>query len=69
MFLHISAVQMMLRDRVGATPLVVSRPYCGMGVDLGDSAVTLVHEGVLYGFCHGLCRRAFADQHGLSLSK
>ncbi|RBQ11654.1 YHS domain protein [Spongiactinospora rosea] len=44
-------------------------PICGMGVDLDDSTLTLVHEGVLYGFCHGLCRRAFADEHGLSLSR
>ena len=41
-------------------------PICGMSVDLDDSALTLVHEGVLYGFCHGMCRRAFADEHGLS---
>ncbi|MFW6693461.1 hypothetical protein [Streptomyces sp. MAR4 CNX-425] len=44
-------------------------PVCGMAVDLDDSALTLVHEGVLYGFCHGLCRRAYADEHGVSLSR
>ncbi|MEV5497176.1 hypothetical protein AB0M50_17435 [Nonomuraea fuscirosea] len=44
-------------------------PICGMGVDLDDSALTLVHEGTLYGFCHGLCRRVFANEHGLSLGK
>ncbi|MFW6720649.1 hypothetical protein ACHZ98_10805 [Streptomyces sp. MAR4 CNY-716] len=44
-------------------------PVCGMAVDLDDSALTLVHEGVLYGFCHGLCRRSFADEHGLSLGR
>ncbi|MEO3790876.1 hypothetical protein ABGB14_11715 [Nonomuraea sp. B10E15] len=43
-------------------------PICGMSVDL-DTPLTLVHQGTLYGFCHGLCRRAFADQHGLSLSR
>ncbi|MEU8357591.1 hypothetical protein AB0C27_16400 [Nonomuraea sp. NPDC048882] len=44
-------------------------PICGMGVELGDSALTLVHEGTVYGFCHGLCRRVFANEHGLSLGK
>ncbi|GAA4973668.1 YHS domain-containing protein [Nonomuraea thailandensis] len=44
-------------------------PICGMSVDLDDSTLTLVHQGALYGFCHGLCRRAFADEHGLSLSQ
>lgn len=44
-------------------------PICGMSVDLGESALTLVHEGVLYGFCHGLCRRAFADEHGVPLTR
>ncbi|MFE0879456.1 hypothetical protein ACFW4X_32035 [Streptomyces smyrnaeus] len=44
-------------------------PICGMSVDLDDRPLTLVHEGVLYGFCHGLCRRAFADEHGLPLGK
>ncbi|WP_344289289.1 hypothetical protein [Streptomyces synnematoformans] len=43
-------------------------PVCGMAVDLDDAALTLVHEGVLYGFCHGMCRRSFADEHGVSLS-
>jgi YHS domain-containing protein/phenylpyruvate tautomerase PptA (4-oxalocrotonate tautomerase family) len=42
-------------------------PICGMNVDLDEAALTLVHEGVLYGFCHGLCRRAFAEEHGISL--
>ncbi|GAA2101383.1 hypothetical protein GCM10009801_74610 [Streptomyces albiaxialis] len=44
-------------------------PICGMSVDLDDSTLTLVHEGVLYGFCHGLCRRAFADEHGVPLNQ
>jgi YHS domain-containing protein len=44
-------------------------PICGMSVDLDDSTLTLAHDGVLYGFCHGLCRRAFADEHGVSLSQ
>ncbi|MBQ1158137.1 hypothetical protein KBZ21_08255 [Streptomyces sp. A73] len=44
-------------------------PICGMSVDLDDRPLTLVPEGVLYGFCHGLCRRAFADEHGLPLGK
>ena len=44
-------------------------PICGMSVDLQDSTLTLVHEGTLYGFCHGLCRRAFADEHGVPLSQ
>ncbi|TDE19385.1 YHS domain protein [Nonomuraea mesophila] len=43
-------------------------PICGMSVEL-DTQLTLVHQGTLYGFCHGLCRRAFADEHGLSLSR
>ncbi|MET9357087.1 hypothetical protein ABZY14_29510 [Streptomyces sp. NPDC006617] len=43
-------------------------PICGMSVDLNASTLTLVHEGTLYGFCHGLCRRAFADEHGVPLS-
>ena len=41
-------------------------PVCGMSVENDGSALTLVHEGVLYGFCHGLCRRSFADEHGLT---
>ncbi|MBO8185964.1 YHS domain-containing protein [Streptomyces spirodelae] len=44
-------------------------PVCGMSVDLEESTLTLVHQGALYAFCHGLCRRAFADEHGLSLSR
>ncbi|NLU71929.1 hypothetical protein HCC61_04385 [Streptomyces sp. HNM0575] len=44
-------------------------PVCGMGVEIDASTPTLVHEGALYGFCHGLCRRAFAEEHGVSLSK
>lgn len=44
-------------------------PICGMSVELDDSALTLVHQGVLYGFCHGLCRRAFADEHDVSLGQ
>ncbi|WP_043613918.1 hypothetical protein [Nonomuraea candida] len=44
-------------------------PICGMGVELDDSTLTLVHNGTLYGFCHGLCRRAFADEHGLPLGR
>ncbi|MFE0130999.1 hypothetical protein ACFWY6_05360 [Streptomyces sp. NPDC059037] len=42
-------------------------PVCGMAVDLDDSTLTLVHDGVLYGFCHGLCRRFFADEHSVPL--
>ncbi|AQS69715.1 YHS domain-containing protein [Streptomyces pactum] len=44
-------------------------PVCGMSVDLADSPLTLVHQGVLYGFCHGLCRRSFADEHGVPLGR
>lgn len=44
-------------------------PICGMSVDLDGSALTLVHEGTLYGFWHGLCRRAFADEHGVPLDQ
>ncbi|NRQ35883.1 hypothetical protein HII36_29205 [Nonomuraea sp. NN258] len=44
-------------------------PICGMPVDFGDDTLTLVHDGVVYGFCHGLCRRAYADEHGLTLSR
>lgn len=44
-------------------------PVCGMSVDLDESALTLEFEGTLYGFCHGLCRRTFADEHGVSLSR
>ncbi|HWG63500.1 MAG TPA: YHS domain protein [Streptosporangiaceae bacterium] len=44
-------------------------PVCGMSVDLADSPPTLVHEGTVYAFCHGLCRRAFADEHGIPLSQ
>ncbi|MFE1010518.1 hypothetical protein ACFW4M_04375 [Streptomyces sp. NPDC058794] len=43
-------------------------PVCGMTVDLAGSPPTLVYEGVLYGFCHGLCRRSFADEHGVPLA-
>lgn len=44
-------------------------PICGMSVDLNDSTLTLMHEGTLYGFCNGMCRRAFADEHGVPLSQ
>ncbi|SFK49892.1 YHS domain-containing protein [Streptomyces pini] len=44
-------------------------PVCGMSVELDDSTLTLVHEGTLYGFCHGLCRRTFADEHGIPLNR
>ncbi len=44
-------------------------PVCGMSVHLDDSTPTLVHEGTLYGFCHGLCRRAFADELGVPLDQ
>jgi YHS domain-containing protein len=50
-------------------PGKLTDPVCGMSVDLDDSTLTLVHEGALYGFCHGMCRRAFADEHGVSLSR
>ncbi|MEU3269238.1 hypothetical protein ABZ639_00245 [Saccharomonospora sp. NPDC006951] len=54
------------RDPEPAEHTVID-PICGMSVILDDNALTLVHEGIRYGFCHGLCRRAFADEHGLSL--
>ncbi|ARQ68373.1 YHS domain-containing protein [Streptomyces marincola] len=63
------------RDTAGDRPAPASGqghltdPVCGMRVTLDDSALTLVHEGVLYGFCHGLCRRAFADEHGVPLNQ
>jgi YHS domain-containing protein len=44
-------------------------PVCGMRADLADSPPTLVHEGTMYAFCHGLCRRAFADEHGIPLGR
>ncbi|GAA3089815.1 MULTISPECIES: hypothetical protein [Nonomuraea] len=56
------------RDK-GAEKTEAIDPVCGMAVTLDDPALTLVHEGVRYGFCNGLCRRAFADEHGLSLSR
>ncbi|WP_218137337.1 YHS domain-containing protein [Streptomyces indicus] len=43
-------------------------PVCGMSVRLEDSPLTLVHEGKLYAFCHGMCRRSFADEHGVPLA-
>ncbi|NGN64044.1 hypothetical protein G5C51_09010 [Streptomyces sp. A7024] len=58
------------RDATAARPApdlppdTVIDPICGMRVELDDAAITLVHDGVTYGFCHGLCRRAFADEHG-----
>ncbi|ASR37056.1 hypothetical protein BAY61_21030 [Prauserella marina] len=61
------------RDRAADSPApepedgTVTDPICGMSVTLDDNALTLVHEGVRYGFCHGLCRRAFADEHGVPL--
>ncbi|WP_436778186.1 hypothetical protein [Yinghuangia sp. YIM S09857] len=42
-------------------------PVCGMEVELDASTPTLTYDGVLYGFCHGLCRRSFADEHRLDL--
>ncbi|MBC9725894.1 YHS domain protein [Streptomyces sp. TRM68367] len=63
------------RDNATARPVPDSPqgglidPVCGMRVDLDDSTLTLVHDGVLYGFCHGLCRRAFADEHGVPLGR
>ncbi|MDA0567877.1 hypothetical protein LG943_26675 [Streptomonospora sp. S1-112] len=50
-------------------PRTLVDPVCGMSVELDDSALTLVHDGVLYGFCHGLCRRAFAEEHGVPLNQ
>ncbi|MBO1329988.1 hypothetical protein [Streptomyces sp. VRA16 Mangrove soil] len=43
-------------------------PVCGMTVERSPGAITLEHGGVLYGFCHGMCRRSFADEHGIALS-
>ncbi|MGW7520977.1 hypothetical protein ACWGJ2_35900 [Streptomyces sp. NPDC054796] len=40
-----------------------------MSADLADGPLTLVYEGTLYGFCHGLCRRAFANEHGVPLDQ
>ncbi|MEU7317526.1 hypothetical protein [Streptomyces sp. NPDC007083] len=51
----------------GAPKGTLTDPICGMSVELDGSTLTLVHDGTLYGFCHGLCRRAFADEHGLPL--
>lgn len=58
-------------DRPAASPApgTLIDPICGMSVDLNDSPITLVHDGVLHGFCHGMCRRAFAEEHGVSLSQ
>ncbi|MEV5328832.1 hypothetical protein AB0K67_32275 [Nonomuraea sp. NPDC052634] len=52
-----------------AEPETAVDPICGMSVVLDDTALTLVHDGVTYGFCSGLCRRAYADEHGLSLAR
>jgi YHS domain-containing protein len=63
------------RDNAAARPAPnpprgkLTDPVCGMSVDLDDSTLTLVHEGTLHGFCSGLCRRAFADEHGVPLSQ
>jgi YHS domain-containing protein len=61
------------RDAAAGSPVpqvgegMLFDPICGMSVPHDESTLTLMYEGVLYGFCHGLCRRAFADEHGLSL--
>ncbi|MBO8192038.1 hypothetical protein ITI46_10210 [Streptomyces oryzae] len=57
------------RPAPSPSPHTLIDPVCGMSVELEDSTLTLVHEGVMYGFCHGLCRRAFADEHGLPLGR
>ncbi|MFJ4790760.1 hypothetical protein [Streptomyces sp. NPDC088794] len=49
-------------------PRTVTDPVCGMTVDLNTTDLTLEIDGALHGFCNGQCRRAFATEHGLSLS-
>ncbi|MDT0446627.1 hypothetical protein [Streptomyces johnsoniae] len=44
-------------------------PVCGMVVDAAETVLTLEHEGVRHVFCDGSCRRIFAADHGLALSR
>lgn len=57
------------RDSAKEEPETTIDPICGMAVSLDGTALTLEHDGVRYGFCSGLCRRAYADEHGLSLAR
>ncbi|WP_049579577.1 hypothetical protein [Streptomyces sp. SBT349] len=43
-------------------------PVCGMVVDLAATDLTLELDGTVHGFCHGQCRRVFADEHGVTVA-
>ncbi|WP_106399776.1 hypothetical protein [Actinocorallia populi] len=51
----------------GPEPDTVHCPVCSMVVKLDDSAITLVHEGDVYGYCTKHCRRAHAAELGVPL--
>lgn len=42
-------------------------PVCGMAASLDDESLTLNHDGIVYGFCSGTCRRIYADDNGVAL--
>ena len=49
-----------------AEPAVVVDPVCGMPVDLATATHTLLLDGVTYGFCCPMCKRAFARERGVA---
>ncbi|MUL41408.1 hypothetical protein FZ103_09495 [Streptomonospora sp. PA3] len=49
----------------GPEPGTVHCPVCSMVVSLGDAAITLEHEGDVYGYCSKHCRTAHAAELGV----
>lgn len=52
----------------GTRPNEVIDPICGMTVELNEHAITLEHDGIVYGFCATSCRDIFARQHALAVT-
>ncbi|MGC9540695.1 YHS domain-containing protein [Streptomyces sp. UG1] len=57
------------RSTADLPPGHVVDPVCGMTVDLNTTDLTLEYDGTVHGFCHGQCRRIFAEEHGVSLEE
>ncbi|GAA4935027.1 hypothetical protein GCM10023224_14620 [Streptomonospora halophila] len=49
----------------GPEPGTVHCPVCSMVVKLDGSAITLDHEGDVYGYCSKHCRKAHAEELGV----
>lgn len=41
-------------------------PVCGMTVDPATARFTLTHNGIDYVFCASVCRKVFAEDHGIT---